>query len=699
MKKHSRFRLVLLITLAAALLAAPAQPPLLPAADETRAELTAAFFDRLQVDAENQPLTFDLFTPELDEAFISADGTAAVLWLALRDDSGRRLATEPGLALARRTSTGWNVLLPGDPGWDDLLATLPDTALPAGLQPLPPGSAPSDATIQAPLSGYYLPYVAGSARWMEGSISHFQNFPQRGYPSCSEEYCRYAYDFTDGGHFPLLASKEGRVIGTKDSCANGSPSCTNYIVLHNPAEGTYQIYIHLANGTIPDKLTPGTWVLRGQYIGDSDDTGYSTSQHVHFMVTTNIDWSTSSGYYWGRSVDIRFADVTINNGIPRSCYEVTRYPIYDGATECLGNKADPLNPANDWFVSGNIGAFPPSGSLTRPAPGVAVLGGVNPVLDVTASASDDVRVNAVSLVVKVNDQWVEAGPRVTQPLPGTTTYDWDADLCAVAPLHGTVEVALRVQDHEGNVAAALSPRSIQVDHACPPPVSQLNPAQVFDSTAVRLSWQASDSGAGLGGFELQWRSTAGAWNDANTIRVPGDRRSVWFVGQPGGAYDFRLRTLDINNQSEAWSAGGAAETSAALPTSCTPDSAEPDDAFNQARNLTPGSAAQGNLCPATNPDWLRIEISEPASYLARATSVSGGAAVRLGLYAADGVTLLAAAEAPAAGETASLRFEPAAAGSYYLKVEPLTSNLIGTNAVYNLWVGEVMDTFLPLMMR
>lgn len=687
------FALILL-----ALGTAPAEPPLLPAADETRAELAAAFYDRLGSTGNNHPLTFDLFTPELDEAFITADGNAAVLWLALRDDSGRLLATEPGLVLARRRPTGWEVLLPGDPAWDELLTTLPENALPAELQPRPAGVTLSDATIQAPLTGYYLPYAAGTARWMEGSISHFQSFPQRGYPSCSIDYCRYAYDFTDSGHFPLLASKEGRVVGTKDSCADGNPYCTNYIVLYNPGENTYQIYIHLANGTIPDKLTAGTWVVRGQYIGDTDDTGYSTSEHVHFMVTNSI-WMSNSGYYWGRSVDIRFADVPINNGIPRSCYEVTHFPIYDGATECLGNKADPLNPANDWFVSGNIGAFPPTGNLTRPSPGAAVLGGINPLIDVTANASDDVRVAAVSLMVKVNNQWVEAEPRIFQPQSGTNGYDWDVDLCKVAPLHGTVEVALRVADHEGNVAPALSPRTIQVDHACPPPVSQLNPAQVFDSTAVRLSWLATDSGAGFGGFEVQWRSAGGIWNDMDTVLIPGSQRSFWFIGEPGGSYDFRLRALDINNQAEAWAPSNVAETSAVLPATCNADTHEPDNTFTQARNLNPGNAAQGNLCPTADPDWFRIEIPIPALYLARANSLSGGAAVRLSLYAADGTTLLASNQAPAAGETAWLRFEPTAAGIHYIKVEPLTPTLIGSNAIYSLWVGEVKDTFLPLMMR
>jgi murein DD-endopeptidase MepM/ murein hydrolase activator NlpD len=59
---------------------------------------------------------------------------------------------------------------------------------------------------------------------------------------------------------------------------------------------------------------PGTTVQRGQYLGDTDDTGYSTSQHVHFRVTNSV-WLVDDGYYWGASIDIRFAECRINNGI------------------------------------------------------------------------------------------------------------------------------------------------------------------------------------------------------------------------------------------------------------------------------------------------------------------------------------------------------------------------------------------------
>jgi hypothetical protein len=691
----TRALILLLVSAITLLLPAGGDPPPAPASPGTQSQLAAALISRLGSDPGAHALTFDLFTPELDTAFLSPDGSTSVLWLALRDDNGRRLASEPGFALAQRTSEGWQVRLPGDPGWEEMLAALPEGMLPLELSPAPEQRTPGTETLSA-LTGYYLPYAAGTSRWLEGSISHFQSIPELGYPSCAQEYCRYAYDFTDSWHFPLLASKDGAVYASRESCADGSSNCTNYIVLYNASEGTYQIYLHLANGTIPNKLTAGTWVQKGEYLGDSDDTGYSTSQHVHFMVTTSV-WYGGDGYYWGRSIDIRFADVAINNGIPRTCYEVTQFPIYDGATECLGNKLDPRNPANDWFVSGNLGAYPPTGALTQPAAGATVASGTSPLIDISANASDDVRVAAVRLVAKLNGGWVEVGPKVTQPtLPGA--YDWDVDLCAAAPLNGPLEVALRVWDHEGNISPALSPRTIQVDHACPPPASQLKPAEGFDSTAVRLSWEAASTGAGLGAFDLQWRQEPGTWQAANIISVPGGERSLWFVGEAGNSYAFRLRALDANSQPEPWPANDAFEISTTLHAACSPDGFEPDDDPTQARVLALGGSTQRNLCGAGDPDWFQVDLENEGNYYVLAPSQSGGAAVRITIYAENGVTLLAIGQAAGIGQDATLRFH-APAGRYYLKVEALIPTLMGTEAVYSLSVLEAREIFLPMLGR
>ncbi|GAB4474803.1 MAG: hypothetical protein Kow0088_11050 [Anaerolineales bacterium] len=671
-------------------------PPLFPAPPSVQAELWSAFNERLQAEATHQPLTFALFHPELDTAFITADGSIAILWLALRDDHGQRVATEPGLLLARRKAGKWHLLLPGDADWETALSSIPQQALPLEVQSLSPKLQPNQATLQAALGGYYLPYAAGTARRLEGSIAHFQSMPELGYPSCSIEYCRYAYDFTDRQPFPLLASKKGVVIGSRDTCQNGNPTCTNYIVLRNPADGAYQIYLHLAHGTIPNKYSPGTVIQRGQYIGDSDDTGYSTSQHVHFMVTKSI-WMGSDGYYWGQSVDIRFADVAINTGIPRTCYEVTHFPIYDNATDCLGNKLDPRNPANDWYISGNAGAFPPSGDLSLPVNGETVLAGVNPLLHLTATAADDVRVVALRLLIKIDGEWIEAGPIVTQPTQ-TGLYAWEVDLCSIAPLNGDTEIALRVWDYEGNVITT-STRSVRVDHACPPSTSQLHSAQTFDSTAVRLNWDAEDNGAAFSAFELQWRTEPGVWEEGGLLTIPAEQRSVWFAGEPGGSYAFRLRARDLNHQAEDWPANNAAETVAVLPQSCQPDPYEADDTPDQARPLRLNETATGNLCPEGNADYYRLEIDQAGRYLLSAFSQNGGAAVRLGLFAADTVTQLSAADAPAIGTHAFLRFQSNAATQYYLKVEPLVPTLMGTEANYTLILRNVQEAFLPLINR
>ncbi len=684
----NRLLTILLFIATTLLLAAAGDQPPNPASSEIQADLSTALSHRLQAVSSTQSLTLDLFTPELDTAFITPDGKTAVLWMALRDDYGKIVATEPGLALARLSNEGWQVLLRGDPGWDDTLTALPDGMLPLEQLPAPADVGTTSASTQA-LTGYYLPWAAGTARQLEGSIGHYLI-----YYSCANNYeCLYAYDFA--GPFAILASKDGTVVSSRDGCSDGNPNCTNYIVLRDISGSTYQIYIHLAYGTIPNNLANGTTVRRGQYLGDTDDTGYSTNNHLHFMVTNNL-YLGNGGYYWGTSIDIRFAEVPINNGIPRTCYEVTHFQAVNGATQCMGDKSDSTNPANDWYVSGNVDPYLPTGTLNRPAAGATVNGLTNPLIDVTAYAEDDVHVEAVRLIAKINNQWVEVGPKITQPA-STGMYDWDADLCEAGPLNGPLEVALRVWDHEGNVAAVLDPRTIQVDHACPPPTSQLNPAEAFDSTAVRLSWDAFSNGAGLGSFELQWRTDPGTWDPANTLATAGDQRSTWFAGQPGQTYGFRLRAFDINGQPEPWPDNEAAETNATLPTTCNLVS-EPDDDLSQARQLTLGEWATGNLCPLGDTDWFQVEIYQAGSYYVSAPSQSGGAAVDITIYTDNDLTMIGSGKAAGVGQAGGVRFR-ADAGKLYIKVEPLVPNLIGTNATYGLVIFESKEIFLPLLVR
>ncbi len=131
-----RISTLLFIIAAFLLLPAANDPPPTIATAEVEAELSAAFNARLESDTALQALPADLFTPEIDTAFISPDGQTAVIWVALRDGTGRILGTEPGLLLATRTDSGWQVLLPGDASWDQTMATLPEGMLPAEQSPM-----------------------------------------------------------------------------------------------------------------------------------------------------------------------------------------------------------------------------------------------------------------------------------------------------------------------------------------------------------------------------------------------------------------------------------------------------------------------------------------------------------------------------------------------------------------------------------
>lgn len=673
-------------------------PPPMPATDEIRESLLEAYQSEL---AQNKALLgdgiSDPLTPEFDEVFLSKDGKTAMIWIALRDTGGNILATEPGLVLARLEDAGWRMVFPGDKDWVSTLSAFPEQVIPAEHSPIPEGALPKSSEIQA-LTGYYLPYVAGTKHWLEGSVLHFYSFPERGYPSCDMAYCRYAYDFTDSDHFPLVASKDGKVVISRDSCADGNSLCTNYIVLQS-SDGYFQLYLHMANGTIPDKLSPGTFVKRGQYLGDTDDTGYSTTNHVHFMVTNNY-WLAGDGYPWGVSQDVRFTDVAINGGIPRSCYEVTKLPIYDNATECLGSKTDPLNPNNDWFTSGNAGVFPPSGTLTRPTENQVVATGVSPLMDVTATVSDDVRVTKIALFGNINGTWVSI-PKYPpgEILPGANgVADWDVNLCDLGALNGALQLQLKVWDHEGNVAT--SNRAVLVEHSCPPPVSAMTASTTYDSSAAQLNWSATPSASGLSKFELQWRGKGSDWADSQTLTLGAAARSTWFVGTLGGTYEFRLRAFDANGQEEAWPANDLPEQTITFPATCAPDLGEPDNTAQTAKALALNTVLSRNVCPAGDADWYQLATTGWSYYLLSSSPAgASGATINLSVYASDGTTLLTRLITQGFAKPSNLFLNVDGHDTVYVKAESDSPNLAGNQAQYTLTAKRQIPVWLPLILK
>lgn len=122
---------------------------------------------------------------------------------------------------------------------------------------------------------YDLPYEIGLKVYVlqgyNGSYSH------RG---------QYALDFRLRKGNSVLAAREGIVSNVEDNNSKGGPfkkysNKGNYvIVMHD--DGTYAAYWHLSHKKVFVKK--GDAVQKGQLIGLSGNTGYSSSAHLHFDV-------------------------------------------------------------------------------------------------------------------------------------------------------------------------------------------------------------------------------------------------------------------------------------------------------------------------------------------------------------------------------------------------------------------------------
>jgi hypothetical protein len=243
----------------------------------------------------------------LDNIQFNQMKTQALLWMTASDaETGEVLAREPEviIALWNEKTEQWELIFANEAGFEEALAAsdLSSTEVAARFLDYDPNASTSGVTY----GGYYLPWQAGLTKRLTWSVGH---------TSCANNYCIYAFDFADGTMFQIAAAKAGYVYHYKDTCANGDPNCTNSITIQDRTTTpyTYNIYLHIAQGSVPANIRQtGTYVFRGQIIVRADDTGYSSGHHLHFMVVEQTTLNGCTNYCWGKSVDITFRDVSIN---------------------------------------------------------------------------------------------------------------------------------------------------------------------------------------------------------------------------------------------------------------------------------------------------------------------------------------------------------------------------------------------------
>lgn len=167
-----------------------------------------------------------------------------------------------------------------------------------------------DASARAP--GFFLPLTCGrTARITQGNNSDFSHNGRS----------RFAFDFSLPRGTPLVAIDDGVVAfadgSTRpgDRCwSGGDSSCindANYIVIRH-GDGTQSMYAHLDEPA----LSVGDAVLRGEVVGLSGGTGWSTGPHAHVARIAGC------GTAWCSSIAVTFQDVG-GDGVPDTGQSVT----------------------------------------------------------------------------------------------------------------------------------------------------------------------------------------------------------------------------------------------------------------------------------------------------------------------------------------------------------------------------------------
>ncbi|MGE5221352.1 MAG: Ig-like domain-containing protein, partial [Omnitrophica WOR_2 bacterium] len=215
------------------------------------------------------------------------------------------------------------------------------------------------------------------------------------------------------------------------------------------------------------------------------------------------------------------------------------------------------------------------------------------------------------------------------------------------------------------------------------------------STAFQVIWTGSDALSGIDHYDVQVSADDNLhWQDLVTSTPS---TSIWYAGQAGHSYYFRVRGIDrVGNMSVYMATTAPAAISTNICTKFDSyDNPTNDNTVNLATLTTPGANLQfHNFCNPlsasrlNDTDWVKFYARGGKPYVIQAIPVGPSVSVAIDLFDSDGLILRKHASPTGYGMPTSMLFAPIKDGMYAVRLTDTNGAIAGSQVAFQLRLTE-----------